>query len=82
MLSKPASCGGCPLAPLSTGFMKPQIASNPYGVTLVGEALGQDEAEQGKPFVGKAGFRLSRLIEWAGLDRSRFDILNTGGNAL
>lgn len=77
MLSKPPTCEGCALAPLSTGFMRPQLSSNPYGVTLVGEALGEEEAEQGVPFVGKAGFRLTRLIEWAGLDRSRFDILNT-----
>jgi len=42
-----------------------------------GEALGVDEAREGKAFVGKAGFKLTRLIEWAGLDRSRFDIFNS-----
>lgn len=58
--------------------MEPSFARvNPYLVALVGEALGKDEAEEGKPFVGKAGFRLSRLIEWAGLDRGKFDIFNT-----
>jgi DNA polymerase len=76
MLTKPSSCHGCALADIGAGFMAPQLARDPYGVTLLGEALGADEAEMGSPFVGRAGFRLTRLIEWAGLDRSRFDILN------
>lgn len=57
--------------------MEPSLSFNPYGVALIGEALGADEAAAGAPFVGRAGHRLSRLIEWAGLDRSRFDIYNT-----
>lgn len=60
---------------LSTGFMTAQKGSN--GVLLLGEALGQDEAEQGKPFVGKAGFKLSRIIQWAGFKREDFSIANT-----
>lgn len=76
MLAKPGSCRGCPLFPLSTGFMQPTLSANPYGVALVGEALGEQEAEQGSPFVGKAGFKLTRLLEWGGLDRARFDIWN------
>lgn len=87
MLQKPPSCDGCPLRDISTGFMRPALAAHPYGVALLGEALGEDEAEQGAPFVGRAGFRLTRLIEWAGLDRGRFDIYNAAwcrppGNAL
>jgi len=42
----------------------------------VGEAPGESEAEQGRPFCGKAGFKLTRLIEWAGLERDLFDIWN------
>jgi len=57
--------------------MIPSLATDPYGVTLLGEALGADEAKAGRAFVGKAGFKLTRLIEWAGLDRSKFDIFNT-----
>jgi DNA polymerase len=45
-------------------------------VALIGEALGADEADEGKPFVGKAGFKLTRLLEFAGLDRSQFSIFN------
>lgn len=76
MLNKPSSCQGCALQDLGTGFMEAQIVEDGYGVLLVGEALGADEAEQGKPFVGKSGFKLTRLLEWAGLDRSKFSIIN------
>lgn len=76
-MKKTSGCQGCVLASEGEGFMRPSLAiREPYGVALVGEALGADEAEQGKPFVGKAGFKLTRLIEWAGLDRGRFDIWN------
>lgn len=76
MLNRPPSCGGCPLNQVASGFMRPALAADPYGVALIGEALGEDEANEGAPFVGRAGFRLTRLIEWAGFDRSRFDIYN------
>lgn len=57
--------------------MRPALASGvPYKVALLGEALGAEEAETGAPFVGKAGFKLTRLIEWAGLERGKFDIFN------
>lgn len=77
MLVKPESCAGCSLFAEGEGFMTPSLAGfDAYGVALIGEALGETEAEIGKPFAGKAGFRLTRLIEWAGLERSRFDIYN------
>jgi uracil-DNA glycosylase family 4 len=75
MLIKPASCQGCPLELLGSGFMAPQIGTN--GVALIGEALGEDEAEAGSPFVGRAGFKLTRLIEFAGLNRRDFSIFNS-----
>lgn len=53
------------------------VTSPHYGVALLGEALGEQEAEQGSPFVGRAGFTLTRLLEWAGFDRSGFDIYNS-----
>lgn len=77
MLQKPSDCSGCALRELSSGFMRPSLAKGGYKVALLGEALGEDEADQGAPFVGKAGFKLTRLIEWAGFDRSKFDIYNT-----
>lgn len=51
-------------------------AARPYKVALVGEAPGEDEVSSGHPFTGRAGFKLNRLIEWAGLDRSGFDVWN------
>lgn len=77
MTPHPETCTSCALDTLGTGFMEPALAEAGYGVALVGEALGKDEAEASAPFIGRAGFRLTRLLEWAGLDRSRFDIWNT-----
>ena len=54
----------------------PPLSSN-NGVLLLGEALGEEEAKEGRPFVGKAGFMLTRLLQWAGLDRSDFAIANS-----
>jgi len=78
VLAKGPGCSGCPLRYTSTGFMLPSLSTTPggYGVALVGEALGAEEAEAGSPFVGRAGFKLTRLLEWAGLDRKLFDIYN------
>lgn len=76
MLAKPVSCNGCALRSEGVGFMDPTLSVSGYGVTLIGEALGEQEASIGKPFQGPAGFKLSRLIEWAGLERAKFDIWN------
>lgn len=74
---RPIGCRGCPLDPIAEGFLSaPQLSRSHNGVALVGEALGADEALEGKPFVGKAGHRLNRLIEWAGFKREDFDIYN------
>jgi len=37
-------------------------------IMIVGEAPGRDEDEQGKPFVGKSGQMLDRMIKASGLD--------------
>ncbi len=56
--------------------MLPSLATHHNGIALVGEALGEEEAKLGQPFVGRAGFKLSRLLEWAGFSRDQFDIYN------
>ena len=43
---------------------------------LVGEAPGVEEVNEGVPFVGKAGRRLSRLLETVGVDRDRLYLTN------
>jgi uracil-DNA glycosylase len=58
--------------------MQPSLSSaGGTGVALIGEALGKDEVDAGEPFVGMAGFKLTRLLEWAGYRRDAFDIFNT-----
>lgn len=57
-------CGGCPLQTIGHGFVRHGgIGSN--GVLLVGEALGADEVVEGRPFAGKAGGILTKIIEEA-----------------
>lgn len=50
---------------------------NPQGrVMIVGEAPGRDEDEIGRPFVGRAGQLLDRMLAAIGLDRSQVYIAN------
>jgi uracil-DNA glycosylase family 4 len=50
---------------------------NPAGrVMLVGEAPGAEEDRSGKPFVGRAGQLLDRMLASIGLDRSQVYIAN------
>ncbi|MBQ4085363.1 MAG: uracil-DNA glycosylase, partial [Clostridia bacterium] len=44
---------------------------------LIGEAPGEQEALQGRPFVGRAGKNLDELLELAGLERQSLYITNT-----
>jgi len=44
---------------------------------LVGEAPGAQEDETGRPFVGKGGQLLDRLLEEAGLERASMAVANT-----
>ena len=46
-------------------------------VMLIGEAPGEQESLQGRPFVGKAGKNLDAFLEAAGLDRSALYVTNT-----
>ena len=46
-------------------------------IMLIGEAPGRDEDLQGKPFVGRAGKLLDRMLESIGLDESSVYITNT-----
>ena len=75
MLQRPSTCRGCPLDALGTGFMVPDGAGA-ANVLLVGEALGEREAEEGKPFVGPAGKILGDCMTRAGLQRDDFWIAN------
>ena len=45
-------------------------------VMLVGEAPGEQETMQGRPFVGKAGKNLNEFLELAGLERGELYVTN------
>ena len=46
-------------------------------VMMIGEAPGEQESLQGRPFVGKAGKNLDAFLEEAGLERSALYVSNT-----
>lgn len=46
-------------------------------VMLIGEAPGEQETLQRRPFVGKAGRNLDEFLELAGIDRSELYVSNT-----
>jgi DNA polymerase len=46
-------------------------------IMMVGEAPGSEEDLQGKPFVGRAGQLLDRMLAAIGLDRTKVFIVNT-----
>lgn len=67
---------GCPLKLRATQLVFAD--GNPEAdIMLVGEAPGRDEDLQGKPFVGRAGQLLDRMLAAIGLDRDRVFIVNT-----
>ncbi len=46
-------------------------------IMFIGEAPGREEAASGRPFVGKAGRQLDRMLELAGIDRSKVFVTNS-----
>lgn len=68
-------CTRCPLAAGRTQVVAGDGPSR-ADVLLIGEAPGAQEDEQGRPFVGRAGAYLNRLLEAAGIDRAEVHITN------
>jgi uracil-DNA glycosylase family 4 len=61
-VQKPAiPCSSCPLFGSGQGYV-PRSGPGRNGVLLVGEAGGETEAREGKPFVGQAGWMLRKLL--------------------
>lgn len=46
-------------------------------IMFIGEAPGKDEAASGRPFVGKAGRQLDRMLELARIDRGSVFVTNS-----
>jgi len=69
-----ARCDDCPLQD------RPFVAAYGPPMTdrvIVGEAPGEREVVEGKPFVGKAGDRLNQALNTAGVDRLAVYVTNT-----
>ncbi|MFH1665363.1 MAG: uracil-DNA glycosylase [Candidatus Omnitrophota bacterium] len=68
-------CLRCPLAETRTNvvFGEGNIKAD---LMFIGEAPGRDEDEQGRPFVGRAGQLLTKIIESIGLKREDVYIAN------
>src|SRR5262245_46391152 len=66
----PGDCQGCGLWKDKTSVNVPGEGPAWAQIALVGEALGAEEDERGKPFVGDAGDQLTRCLAEAGMSRS------------
>ncbi len=69
------ACRGCELYERATQVV---VGEGPAGakMILVGEAPGDDEDRQGRPFVGPAGALLDQALESAGIDRGEVFVTN------
>lgn len=67
---------GCPLKKTATRLCYTD-GSPDARVMFVGEGPGRDEDRQGKPFVGRAGQLLDKMLAAIGLDRTKVLITNT-----
>jgi DNA polymerase len=69
---------GCPLCPLATTRTHAVPGEGPYDavVMFVGEGPGADEDAQGRPFVGRSGQFLTRMLENTGIRRDEVYITN------
>ncbi len=69
------ACEGCALAETRHNVVFGDGAENAE-ILFIGEGPGQNEDEQGKPFVGRAGKLLDDMMEMVGLDRTKVYIAN------
>lgn len=73
--NKATQCGNCELRMGCHGVVFGE--GNPYSpIMFIGEGPGQTEDEQGRPFVGKAGQLLDKILSAAGLPRESVYITN------
>jgi uracil-DNA glycosylase len=71
-----AAFDGCPLKRTAKTLCFAR-GSEQAPIMLIGEAPGRDEDLQGKPFVGRAGQLLDRMLKAIGLDEGQVYITNT-----
>jgi DNA polymerase len=76
---KALKCKACPLEKTRTRVVFGEGNANTPSVLFLGEAPGQAEDEQGRPFVGKAGQLLIKMVEAMGLQRDEVYLMNVVG---
>ncbi len=70
------NCTRCPLGTLGRTKVVFGDGNPDARLMFIGEAPGQDEDRQGKPFVGRSGKLLTKLLELAGIERKDVYISN------
>lgn len=75
MLEKPIECSQCGSQKLNQGYA-PGEGDVPAKILFVGEALGEVEANEGRPFRGGTGKMLRSMIHQAGLKPYEYYITN------
>lgn len=77
LMRKPETCRNCPLYETSTEFTPDEVREG-ASVMVVGQNPGQEEAAQGRPFVGKTGKIMeAKYLKSAGLSRDDISIGNS-----
>ncbi len=69
------SCKRCPLAKTNTNYVFGEGSAKTH-LMFIGEAPGAEEDKQARPFVGRAGQLLTKIIESIGLERKDVFIAN------
>lgn len=69
-------CRECALCMSCRSPVPTDVGSTLFSWMIVGEAPGEDEDEQGIPFVGRSGKLLDWTLEESGLERSQFTVTN------
>lgn len=68
---KAEGCRGCPYEHRGIGYCRGEGPTDAR-LAILGQSPGQNEVYSGTPFFdapGRAGWRLNRQLEWAGIDR-------------
>jgi DNA polymerase len=71
-----STCRNCPLCAGRTNTVPGEGNANSPDILFIGEGPGADEDAQGRPFVGKAGQLLTKMIEAMGYAREEVFIAN------
>lgn len=75
--AKAEGCSACALAPTRKKVVFGEGNPDQPLIAFVGEAPGANEDIEGRPFVGRSGDLLNRMIERMGLKREQIYICNT-----